>query len=439
MSRKHMPLLVGGLVVLLLVVALSYLLFSTQGRYADAASGLTLIQGKLQRLSGRAVFPSAGNVKTLGKQLEIYQEYLDGLYDAMREGQRASLPVNRDGFRRMLENGLRRLVKRCPLQIRGVAPGYGLRGSTLHRRKSAFRRGSPAAGGPVCVHRHAVRNPLRCRHRRVGVGGSHRVRKGCPGRPGGRGIRRPALARNRPEPEAAAPSTELYQDPDGLFTKEHYVLTYRAQDAANRKVLDRLSQGRALRGGDPDGDFQSGPARRGRCPRTEEPESPPKPVSTGGWQSAAPRGPSERGREGRAGNPAAGIARHRGAGIARRPVGSGFLSFCRGRRRRREGGGEPVSQASRGKNDWIRDHYEKAILLVALIALLISSVLLVQRIQADKEAAAFSLARIGWKGSPVALKDTVPFDAILAEARAAATQAQPGTPAPPSANCASPA
>ncbi len=83
-----------------------------------------------------------------------------------------------------------------------------------------------------------------------------------------------------------------------------------------------------------------------------------------------------------------------------------------------------MSQAIQGKHDWIRDHYEKAILLVALIALLVSSVLLVQRIQVDKGTAAFSLARIGWKGSPVALKDTVPFDAILAEARTAASQEQ---------------
>lgn len=80
-----------------------------------------------------------------------------------------------------------------------------------------------------------------------------------------------------------------------------------------------------------------------------------------------------------------------------------------------------MSQAPRGKQDWIRDHYEKAILLTALIALLVSCVLLVQSIQADKEAAAFSLARIGWKGTPVALKDTVSFDTVHAEARATAT------------------
>ena len=82
-----------------------------------------------------------------------------------------------------------------------------------------------------------------------------------------------------------------------------------------------------------------------------------------------------------------------------------------------------MSQAPRGKHDWIRDHYEKAILLVALIALLVSCVMLVQQVQSNKESAAFSLARIGWKGMPVSLKDTVPFDAILAEARASATNA----------------
>ncbi len=80
-----------------------------------------------------------------------------------------------------------------------------------------------------------------------------------------------------------------------------------------------------------------------------------------------------------------------------------------------------MSQAPRGRKDWIRDHYEKAILLVGLIALLGSCVWLTQRIQADKEAAAFSLTRINWKGSPVALKDTVPFDAVLTAARATAT------------------
>lgn len=82
-----------------------------------------------------------------------------------------------------------------------------------------------------------------------------------------------------------------------------------------------------------------------------------------------------------------------------------------------------MSQAPRGKNDWIRNHYEKVILLVALVALLFSCVLLAQQIQADKDAAKPGLARIGWKGTLVAPKDTVPFDAVLAAARAETTNA----------------
>ena len=82
-----------------------------------------------------------------------------------------------------------------------------------------------------------------------------------------------------------------------------------------------------------------------------------------------------------------------------------------------------MSQAPRGKNDWIRNHYEKLILLVALVALLFSCVLLAQRIQADKSAAEPALARLAWKGSPVAPKDPLAFDAVLVAARAEATNA----------------
>ena len=80
-----------------------------------------------------------------------------------------------------------------------------------------------------------------------------------------------------------------------------------------------------------------------------------------------------------------------------------------------------MSQAPRGKNDWIRDHYEKAILLVALLALLISCVLLALDLQEQKREAGASLARIGMNGGNITLQDTLPFDNILADARAAAT------------------
>jgi len=79
-----------------------------------------------------------------------------------------------------------------------------------------------------------------------------------------------------------------------------------------------------------------------------------------------------------------------------------------------------MSQAPRGKHDWIRSHYEKLLLLVALVALLISSAFLVQQIQTDQEDFAFSVQRLNWKGTPEQLQDTLPFDAILTQARESA-------------------
>lgn len=81
-----------------------------------------------------------------------------------------------------------------------------------------------------------------------------------------------------------------------------------------------------------------------------------------------------------------------------------------------------MSQAPRGKNDWIRDNYEKLILLVAFIALLFSCVLLAQRIQADRDFAKPSLTRLDWKGDLVSPKDTVPFDHLLTAARTEASR-----------------
>ena len=87
-----------------------------------------------------------------------------------------------------------------------------------------------------------------------------------------------------------------------------------------------------------------------------------------------------------------------------------------------------MSQAPRGKKDWMRDHYEKVILMVALVALLFSSVWLVKNIQDSKAETALSLGRVGWKGSVVGLKDTANYEVELVKALAAATNAMAVSP-----------
>lgn len=290
MSRKHMPLLVGGLVVLLLSAALLYLLFSMQGSYGDSFDALTMAQSKLHRLTSRPVFPSADNVQAMGHQLKIYEEYLDGLSKDMRKGQGPELTIDRDGFRRMLEEGLRQLVNDARAKSVTIAPNlaFGVQ---------RYIEGNPPSAEeiPRLVDQFRSIAALCNILYDAGIGELTSVERtvfekdaqiAVPEEDVGR------RGRGRAEPVAAAPSAELFRDPDGLFTKEHYVLSYRANDVAHRKVMDRLASGAP---------FTvvtqmeiTNPARPAVVPpksATDSPESaPPQPVAAGVWQAAGTRG-----------------------------------------------------------------------------------------------------------------------------------------------------
>lgn len=280
-----MPLLIGGVVVLVLAIALVFMLYSTHGRYAESAAKLTSAKNSLQRLSSRPVFPSEANVQTMSKQLGIYQDYLDGLYAAMREGQRADPPVDRDGFRRMLEEGLGGLLNEARAKSVAIPPDFAF-------GVQRYIAGTPPSDEdlPRLVDQFTSLAVL-CRILfDAGIGELVSVdrtvfEKDAQVAPAEEEYSRRG-GRNRAETQAVAPSTELYRDPDGLFSKEHYVLSYRAQDAANWKVLDRLAQGAP---------FVvvtkleiSNPARPAVVPpkADEKTAAAPKPTSTAGWKAA---------------------------------------------------------------------------------------------------------------------------------------------------------
>lgn len=282
MSRKHMPLLVGGVVVLLLSVVLFYFLFSAKGGYGDSFDALTMAQGKLHRLTSRAVFPSPANVQAMGSQLEIYTEYRDALAKAMREGQRPERTIDRDGFRRMLEAGLQKLFNDAREKNVAIAPAmaFGVQ---------RYLEGNPPADEeiPRLVDQFESIAALCNVLYEAGIGELTSVERtvfekdaliAVPEEDVGR------RGRGRADPVAAAPKAELFRDPDGLFTKEHYVLAYRANDVAHRKVLDRLAHGAP---------FTvvtrmeiSNSARPAVVPPRTATESPaPAPVAAGVWQA----------------------------------------------------------------------------------------------------------------------------------------------------------
>ncbi len=281
MSRKHMPLIIGGVVALLLAIALFFWLFKAKGSYSDGALSQSMSQRRLNTLSSRSVFPSATNVYVMTKQLGVYEDYLHDLYASMREGQISDEPVDRDRFSRLLEDGLRRLLNEAreksivvpaniAFGVQRYIDGALPADDELPRLVNQFR--SITA---LCDILYAA-----------GIGELVSVErtvfeKGVQQAPAEEGFNR---RRNQPDAMAVAPSTELYTDPDGLFTKEHYVLSYRAQDAATWKVLDQLSKGSP---------FVvvtkveiSNPAKPVVVlPKAEEKAATPKPVSTDGWSA----------------------------------------------------------------------------------------------------------------------------------------------------------
>lgn len=242
-----MPLMIGGAVLALLAGAMFYVLFSARGRYAEAISGLDNAQGRLNRLTGRATFPSEENVKAMRRQSEAYEEYLRGLFASMRAGQVPDEMVDRDRFRQLLEQTLRRLVQQARAKsialpadfsfgFQRYAAGALPAETDLERLVSQLR--SVAAicdilyeagiGELVTVERTLFERDLQAAAVVVEEQPVDRRR----GR--GRG--------NEPVAPVVDP-TALYRDPDGLFTRERYVVSYRAPDATNWKVFDRLAKG----------------------------------------------------------------------------------------------------------------------------------------------------------------------------------------------------
>lgn len=282
MSRKHMPLIIGGVAALLLAVALFFWLFSAKGSYSDGAMAQSLSQRRLNTLSSRSVFPSPPNVQVMTKQLEVYEEYLHGLFASMREGQISDEPVDRDRFIRLLEDGLRRLLN-AAREKSIVVPANVAFGVQRY-----IDGALPADDElPRLVNQFRSINALCDVLYEAGIGELVSVertvfeREALAVAPAETGFR---SRRNSAETETVAPSTELYTDPDGLFTREHYVMVYRAKDDATWKVLDRLSKGAP---------FVivtkveiSNPAKPVVVPpKTEEKEAAPKPVSNDGWSA----------------------------------------------------------------------------------------------------------------------------------------------------------
>ena len=73
MNRKYMPLVIGGVLVLVVVLGLGYLLFSAKSNYADRRTNLEREQLKLRNLTNRNPFPADTNVVIRRERIAVGQ------------------------------------------------------------------------------------------------------------------------------------------------------------------------------------------------------------------------------------------------------------------------------------------------------------------------------------------------------------------------------
>ena len=243
-----MPLYIGGAVSLVLLLGAGALLFMQQGAFTEKNEAMDSVGKKLKRLTDRKPFPSAANVDMLESQLEVYTAYQDDLFASMREGQETVGTVDQDRFRKQLAENLIKLFREA--RARSVAiPAqfpFGFHryvAGSLPDPDEMPRLMSQMQGvSQIChiLYEAGISELLgveRTEFERAAQGDVN-AESDQPARGRGRG-------RNRDEgkEENEADAKALYTDPDGLFTREHYVVRFRAKDAAIQKILDRFAKG----------------------------------------------------------------------------------------------------------------------------------------------------------------------------------------------------
>lgn len=241
MIRKHTSLVIGGVVTLILAALLAWGLISARSDYSGETESLDSAQLKLDRLFKRSVFPAPENVNRLEQQNDIYTKYLLARFDELKKGQPALPKVDRSRFSLLFEDVLKRLnqgakeknvklptrfsfgfdhyfagnlpaaedVDRLVLQLRAISDVCGV----------LYEAGVAEI---VSVNRQVFEE----------------IPQADPGASGGFGWRGGGVSTT-----VTTLPKENYVDGDNLFSKERFVFTYHCNDAAQKKILTRLSAG----------------------------------------------------------------------------------------------------------------------------------------------------------------------------------------------------
>ena len=243
--RKNMVLIVGGSIAGVLLLITLFMLFRFRSKYEGVNADLRASQQRLDSLYARDPFPSEENVLLVQTNLGVLQVYFDKFYGELKGGQIEPLKMEPAGFPLLLSKTMERLRSRAA-GVGVVLPGRFAFGFE-HYAVGAL----PNAGDvPRLVIQEKTVEEL-CNilfnakvsemvsvHRQVFEAGV--VPSGEDGWSEGRRSRR--RGPEQVPQEDAAQKAQEYIDPSGLFSREHYVLTFKGKDSAVMDVLNRFAR-----------------------------------------------------------------------------------------------------------------------------------------------------------------------------------------------------
>ena len=245
--RKNMVLIVGGSIAGILLLVTLFMLFRFRSKYESVNSDLRASQQRLDALYARDPFPSEENVLLVQTNLDVLQRYFDGFYGELKEGQIEPVKMEPAEFPLLLGKTMERLRTRAGEA--GVALPSRFAFGFEHYAVGAL----PNAGDvprlviqvktveELCnILFNAKISEMVSVSRQVFEAGV--VPSGDDSYGGGRrgGGRRRGPEQSSEEGESA--QTAEYVDPSGLFSREHYILTFKGKDVAVMDVLNRFAR-----------------------------------------------------------------------------------------------------------------------------------------------------------------------------------------------------
>jgi hypothetical protein len=110
--RKHKLLVAGG-AALILTLAAMFILYRFYKAYDRVSMDLQSAMGQLRSLQERAPYPSRENAALVRTHLVIFQNYFDGLFNILRQGQIEPVETEAAKFTPLLRDGILRVSRRA--------------------------------------------------------------------------------------------------------------------------------------------------------------------------------------------------------------------------------------------------------------------------------------------------------------------------------------